>query len=92
MYIAGFISELSEEYTIIKATSLEPLPADFGKIYPSSTADYDKDGLKDSEEINFELIGYEGGNYKLPTFGECKEKLGEELFYVESGLSRFGEE
>ena len=48
--------------------------------------------MKDSEEINFELIGYEGGNYKLPTFGECREKLGKKLFYVESGLSRFGED
>ncbi len=91
-HITTFYPELPEKYTVIKATSLEPLPADFGKIYPSSTADYDKDGLKDSEEINFELIGYESGNYKLPTFGECKEKLGKKLFYVESGLSRFGED
>lgn len=49
-HITTFSPELPEKYTVIKATSLEPLPADFGKIYPSSTADYDKDGLKDSME------------------------------------------
>ena len=75
-HISGFKPDLPEEYTIIKANSLEQLPADFGKIYPESTADYDKDGLKDSEEINFELIRYEKGNYKLPTFGECRKNLG----------------
>lgn len=91
-HISGFKPDLPEEYTIIKANSLEQLPVDFGKIYPESTADYDKDGLKDSEEINFELIRYENGNYKLPTFEECKDMLGKKLFYVESGLSRFGEE
>ena len=91
-HISGFKPDLPEEYTIIKANSLEQLPVDFGKIYPESTADYDKDGLKDSEEINFEFIRYENGNYKLPTFGECKDMLGKKLFYVESGLSRFGEE
>lgn len=91
-HISGLRPDLPEEYTIIKANSLEQLPADFGKIYPESTADYDKDGLKDSKEINFEFIRYENGNYKLPTFGECKDMLGKKLFYVESGLSRFGEE
>ena len=91
-HITTFRAELPEEYTIIKATSLEKLPADFGKIYPSGTADYDKDGLKDSEEIDFELIRYENGNYKLPTFGECRAMVGEKLFYVQAGLSRFGED
>ena len=32
-HIAGFRPDLPEEYTIIKANSLEQLPADFGKIY-----------------------------------------------------------
>ena len=86
-HISGFKPDLPEEYTIIKANSLEQLPVDFGKIYPESTADYDKDRLKDSEEINFEFIRYENGNYKLPTFEECRKKFGEK-FYVVSGLDR----
>ena len=80
---------------------MRPLPSDFGPLSATSERDYDKDGLLDVEEIDFEasndnigekLIKIDGnGNVELPTFDLCVALLGKDTFYVLKGLERIEE-
>ena len=83
---------------VILMGGMRQLPSNFGPLSATSTRDYDDDGLKDTEEINFEasykggynLIYFEDdGTVILPTYNECMTFFKDDKFYIEKGLERF---
>jgi len=74
----------------ILATGLEEVILD--EPLSDSDIDTDEDGLRDWDEVDTqsELIKWNtDGSIVLPTFKDCIDKKGEDLFYVKEGLERF---
>jgi len=58
-----------------------------GKLSPTNGIDTDKDGLLDWDEVDTSLITiHDNGYIKLPSFKECLDIKGDELFYVDKTL------
>lgn len=94
-YIYSFLEP--NEYMIITANNYERVRLD-SILRKNSATDTDQDSCSDWNEVNTDLIeelnpGVTDKGYlvmdDMPTFGQCKEALGENLFYVKEGLTRF---
>ncbi len=80
--------EKAERKLIITSSGLTPLPENFNNISSTMSTDYDKDGIKDIDEIDIKYVTIESdGSISYPNFPEMQKKY-EGIFYVEQGLKR----